>query len=191
MPPSRSPRAHERGEGAALAALGWAAALLGAACLLLTGWALANGARPLVVRTGSMAPALPVGTVVVVRPERASRAAVGEVVAVVRSDGRRIMHRVVSTRPAGGGSTTLVLRGDRNRAADPPVTVRTVERPLLTIPAAGRPLTWLRGRWAQYWLGVATGVLALAWLAVRRRRAVHVAGVPATPARPRRRPQRA
>lgn len=169
MPRSRSRRAHERG-GVALAALGWGAALLGAACLLLTGWALANGARPLVVRTGSMAPTLPVGTVVVVRPEPASRAAVGQIVAVVRSDGRRIMHRVVSSRPAGGGSTTLVLRGDRNRAADPPVTVRTVERPLLTIPAAGRPLTWLRGRWAQYWLGVATGVLALAWVALRRRR---------------------
>lgn len=150
------------------AAAASAAALLGALCLLLTAWALANGARPLVIRTGSMAPALPVGTVVVVRPEPAGRVAVGDVVAVVRADGRRIMHRVVHVRPAGGGSTTLVLRGDRNRAADPPVTVRAVERPLLTIPAVGRPLTWLRGRWAQYWLGVATGTLALAWIARRR-----------------------
>jgi len=188
MPPSPSRQAHERSGRAALGTLGWAAALLGAACLALTGWALANGARPLVIRTGSMAPALPVGTVVVVRAEPASRAIVGDVVAVVRSDGRRIMHRVVAVRPAGGGSTTLVLRGDRNRADDPPVTVRTVERPLLTIPAAGRPLTWLRGRWAQYWLGVATGVLALAWIAVRRRRGTAPAEV-AT--RPRGRPQRA
>jgi signal peptidase I len=150
-------------------ALSWAAALLGALCLLLTAWALADGARPLVIRTGSMAPTLPVGTVVVARPEPASNATVGDVVAVVRSDGRRIMHRVVRARSAGGGSTTLVLRGDRNRAADPPVTVRTVEHPLLTIPAVGRPLTWLSGRWAQYWLGVASGMLVLAWATSRRR----------------------
>jgi hypothetical protein len=65
---------------------------------------------------------------------------------------------------------TLVMKGDRNRAPDPPVTVATVERPLLVVPAIGRPLTWLGGRWVQYWLGVATGALALAWLALRRRR---------------------
>ncbi len=151
-------------------ALGWALALLGALCLLLTAWALLNGARPLVIRTGSMAPALPVGTVVVARPEPATRVSAGEVVAIVRADGRRIMHRVLRARPAGGGAMTLVLRGDRNRAADPPVTVQTVERPLLVVPAAGRPLTWLRGRWVQYWLGVATGSLALLWLALRQRR---------------------
>lgn len=151
-------------------AFGWAFALLGAACLLLTGWALLNDARPLVIRTGSMAPKLPVGTVVVARPEPATRVSVGEVVAVVRADGRRIMHRVRRATPAGGGAMTLVMRGDRNRAADPPVTVSSVERPLLVLPAVGRPVTWLRGRWVQYWLGVATGVLALLWVTLRQRR---------------------
>ena len=65
---------------------------------------------------------------------------------------------------------TIVLRGDRNREADPPVTVSQIERPLLVVPAIGRPLTWLGGRWTQYWLGVLTGVLVLAW-AVRWRSA--------------------
>jgi signal peptidase I len=183
MPPSPSPRRHERGEGIALAALTWAAALLGALCLLLTAWALLIGARPLVIRTGSMAPTLRIGTVVVVRPEAATSATVGDIVAVVRSDGRRIMHRVQRVRPAGGGSATLVLRGDRNRAADPPVTVAAVERPLLTIPVVGRPLTWLGGRWVQYWLGVATGLLALAWAALRRRRGAAGSGGRRTPRR--------
>lgn len=150
--------------------MSWALALIGAACLGLTAWALVTDVRPLVIRTGSMAPELPVGTVAVVRPAPASEVSRGDVVAVRRSDGMRIMHRVRSVRPTGGDSATLVLRGDRNRAADPPVTVRSVERPVLVVPSAGRPLTWLRGRWAQYWMGVATGVLALAWLALRRRR---------------------
>ena len=132
---------------------------------------MAAGARPLIVRTGSMRPGLPIGTVVLVRPEPARSARPGQVLAVLRPDGRRIMHRVVRVQPAGGGAMTLVLRGDRNRADDPPVTVTRVERPLLVVPAAGRPLTWLGGRWTQYWLGVATGALALAWLARRRRAA--------------------
>jgi signal peptidase I len=151
-------------------ALAWALAGLGALCLALTGAGLAAGARPLVVRTGSMAPAFPVGAVVLAQPEPAVRARVGQVVAVVRTDGRRIMHRVVRMRRAGDGAVTLVLRGDRNRAADPPVTVRQVERPLLAVPALGRPVVWLGGRWVQFWLGVGTGVLAVAWLARRERR---------------------
>lgn len=155
----------------------WSLALLGAGCLALTAAGLAVGARPLVVRTGSMAPRLPVGTVVLVRPEAARLARPGEVVAVVRADGRRILHRVRWARPAGDGAMTIVLRGDRNRVADPPVTVTQVERPLVVVPALGRPLTWLGGRWTQYWLGVLTGALVLAWAArwrrgeARRRRA--------------------
>lgn len=171
MRPSPSPRWHERGRRAALGALSWSLALLGALCLALTAWALLTGARTLVIRTGSMAPELPVGTVAIVKPEPAREVSAGDVVAVRRTDGVRIMHRVEQARPAGGDAMTLVLRGDRNRAADPPLTVRSVERPVLVLPAAGQPLTWVRGRWAQYWLGVATGALALAWMATRRRRA--------------------
>jgi signal peptidase I len=170
MPPSRSPRAHER----LIATLSWTLALLGLLCLLLTAWAISVGARPLVIKTGSMAPDMPVGTVAVVRPESAAQVSVGDVVAVERNDGMRIMHRVQRARAAGGGSMTLVLRGDRNRTADPPVTVRSVERPVLVVPAVGRPLTWLRGRWVQYWLGVVTGVLGLLWVTIRQRRAVEL-----------------
>jgi signal peptidase len=166
MPRSRSRRTRREARRPRRWALAWALALLGAGCLALTAAGLAVGARPLVVRTGSMAPRLPVGTVVLVRPEPAGDVRAGDVVAVVRADGRRILHRVHRVRRAGaGGAMTIVLRGDRNRADDPPVTVSRVERPLLVVPAVGRPLTWLGGRWTQYWLGVLTGVLALAWAA--------------------------
>jgi len=177
MPRSRSrpPRREPAAQSPAQHALAWALALLGAGCLALTAAGIAAGARPLIVRTGSMRPGLPIGTVVLVRPEPARSARPGQVLAVLRPDGRRIMHRVVRVQPAGDGAMTLVTRGDRNRADDPPVTVTRVERPLLVVPAAGRPLTWLGGRWTQYWLGVATGALALAWLARRRRAAATAA----------------
>ncbi len=178
--------AHARGLRALRTALSWTLAALGTACLALTVVALVFGARPLVVRTGSMAPGLPIGTVALVRPEPAASAAVGDVVAVVRADGRRIVHRVQSVRQAGAGTRTLVLRGDRNRTADPAVTVATIERPVLVVPAMGRPLSWLGGRWVQYWLGVATGLLALTWVALRRR-----ATVVASDLRPRQLPEQA
>lgn len=149
-------------------ALGWALAALGAICLVLTGAGFALDARPLVVRTGSMAPSLPIGTVALVEPVPASSVSVGDVVAVVRADGRRILHRVRKMRPAGDGWMTLVLRGDGNRADDPPVTVARVERPLIAVPALGRPVTWLGGRWAQFWLGVLAGALAIVWVARMR-----------------------
>lgn len=73
---------------------------------------------------------------------------------------------------------TLVLRGDRNRADDPPVTVSRVERPLLTVPGVGRPLTWLGGRWSQFWLGVAAGLAAALLARVLRPRSRRLAAPP-------------
>lgn len=154
-------------------------ALFGAACLALTVFGIVVGARPLVVKTGSMRPGLPVGTVVIVRPAAATTVGVGDVVAVRRSDGKRILHRVESTRAAGGGAVTLVVKGDRNRVADPPLTVSRVERPLFVAPWLGRPIGWFDNPWMQYWLGVLTSALALAWLLERRRRGGARAGEPA------------
>jgi signal peptidase len=162
---SHSPRPER--ESRTARALGWLLATVGGACLVLTVAAVALGTRPLVVKTASMAPDLPVGTVALVRSRPASEARLGEIVSIVRPDGRRILHRVVAHRDAQGDRVTIVLRGDRNKASDPPVTVAQVERPLLVVPFAGTSVTWLGGRWVQYWLGVLTGVLALWWLARR------------------------
>lgn len=164
---SRSPRPGR--ESRARQAIGWLLAGVGVVCLLLTAAALALGARPLVVRTGSMAPRIPVGTVVLARPEAATEVGVGDVVAAVHPDGRRILHRVRRVRPSGHGAVTLVLRGDANDADDPPVTVTRVERPIFAVPTVGRPVTWLGGRWVQYWLGVVSGTLAVVGLTRLRR----------------------
>lgn len=153
-----------------LRTISWILALFGAVCLALTAYGIAVGATPLVIKTGSMRPQLPVGTVAIVRPAAARSVRVGEVVAVRRSDGKRIMHRVQSVRAAGGEAVTLVVKGDRNRTADPPLTVTRVERPALVVPWLAAPIDWFQNPWMQYWLGVLTGAVALGWLLERRRR---------------------
>lgn len=176
MPPSPS---RPRPERRLLRLLSWAVAIFGAACLALTAFAIATGAQPLVIKTGSMRPELPVGTVAVVRLVPADTVRVGEVVAVRRSDGKRIMHRVQSLRAAGGGAVTMVVKGDRNREADPPLTVTKVERPIVVVPWLGQPIEWIDSPWVEYWLGVLTSAVALAWLVDRRRRGGRRAGTPA------------
>lgn len=176
MRPQRAPWELRR---AVIPAITWAIALFGAACLALTVFGIVAGARPLVIKTGSMRPGLPVGTVVIVRPAAATTVRVGEIVAVRRSDGKRIMHRVQSIRAAGGGAVTLVVKGDRNRIADPPLTVSKIERPLFVAPWLGKPIGWIDNPWMQYWLGVLTSAIALAWLIERRRRGGGRAAEPA------------
>ena len=154
----------------ALRTLSWLLALFGALCLGLTAYGIAVGATPLVVKTGSMRPGLPVGTVMVVRPQAATDVKVGDVVAIRRSDGKRILHRVQSVRPAGGAAVTFVVKGDRNRTADPPLTTMRVERPVVALPWLATPINWFQNPWMQYWLGVVTGAVALGWLLERRRR---------------------
>ncbi|MDO8183997.1 signal peptidase I [Conexibacter sp. JD483] len=153
-----------------LRTISWLLALFGALCLGLTAWGIAVGATPLIVKTGSMRPKFPVGTVVIVRPEAATSVGVGDVVAIRRSDGKRIMHRVRSIRAAGGGAVTFVVKGDRNRADDPPLTTTRVEAPIFAVPWLAAPINWFKNPWMQYWLGVLTGAVALGWLLERRRR---------------------
>jgi hypothetical protein len=89
------------------------------------------------------------------------------------------MHRVQSLRAAGGGAVTMVVKGDRNREADPPLTVTKVERPIAVVPWLGQPIEWIDNPWVEYWLGVLTSAIALAWLVDRRRRGGRRAGAPA------------
>ncbi len=77
------------------------------------------GARPLTVLSGSMEPALPVGSTVVVRSEPVEGIAVGDVVTFTdREEGggetRVVTHRVIEVRPG----PEFVTMGDANNAPD-------------------------------------------------------------------------
>jgi signal peptidase len=120
------------------------------------------------VRTGSMAPAVPQGALVLDRPVSAAHLHRGDVATygVVGDDGRKVVvtHRVVavdrSVTPA-----LVTFRGDANRTDDPqriPMTdVRG--RVWLVIPGVGTARDW----WPLLVSALAGGA-AVAWLARRR-----------------------
>lgn len=79
------------------------------------------GWQSLVVTSGSMAPAIPVGSVVVIDPGARHDLQVGDVVAFVMPEsGLRVTHRVIEVRQAADGTRLVVTRGDANNVSDGP-----------------------------------------------------------------------
>lgn len=74
--------------------------------------------RYLVVETGSMEPALPTGSLIVVERVAASELRVGDVITVVRDDGARVTHRIVDTAETDDGRPAFRTKGDANPATD-------------------------------------------------------------------------
>jgi signal peptidase len=113
--------------------------------------AAAAGVRPRVVRTGSMTPHLPVGTIVLLRDAGARVATPGDVIAFrdPLGSGKTLLHRVVDRR-IGEHGVELVTEGDAGSLPDPlPVSqADVVGRPLVALPRlapAGREITGDRG----------------------------------------------
>lgn len=78
------------------------------------------GATPYTVLTGSMSPAYPAGTLVVVRPVALADVRVGDVVTYQLRSGEPAVatHRVVGVGWTADGEKVLTTRGDANSAAD-------------------------------------------------------------------------
>jgi signal peptidase I len=79
------------------------------------------GYRTLTMLTGSMAPKINPGDVVVVTPVATSAVAKGMVITyhMPIGDHQLITHRVISVQHGPGGSVTVNTKGDANKAADP------------------------------------------------------------------------
>lgn len=107
----------------------------------LAGW------RVLTEQTGSMAPTLHPGDVVVVRPVSPLDVRAGDVVTFPspESTGKLITHRVVSTIPRAG-TVTVVTRGDANNDSERWAVDRDgrIGRAVYRIPAVGRALALTR-----------------------------------------------
>jgi len=116
--------------------------------------------------TGSMTPAYPADSVLIVRSVPAADVNVGDIVTVSRDGVLPITHRVVSVTPMGAsGGAELVLRGDANMADDPvPYQVARVGLVLGGIPFGGSVMGALQ---SPIGLGAATvvvcGLLLWAW----------------------------
>ncbi len=139
----------------ALAFLGVLTALAGVAQVVLD-------VRPLVVRSGSMAPALPVGSLALARPAPVEEIEPGDVISVMRGEGTRVTHRVVAAE-GDGALRRLTTQGDANSTPDTdPVTAAQVDRVVLTLPAVGRALQ-LRDSTAVQLVAAALVGAALCW----------------------------
>ncbi|MCZ2830885.1 S24/S26 family peptidase [Modestobacter sp. VKM Ac-2986] len=116
--------------------------------LWLVGWSLvpvAVGWESTVVVSGSMAPRLQVGDVVVARPLEVDQLRTGMVLLVDDPDrpGRLRVHRLVALE-----GDQLRLRGDANRQDDSTLVARDAVHGVgaLRVPAVGWPLVWLTQR---------------------------------------------
>ncbi len=119
-------------------------ALLGAAMLLLGILAVALNIRPVFLRSGSMAPDLPTGTLAFARQVDASALEVGDVVTVRTDGGSRVTHRITDLR-RDGATAVLTLRGDANASADAQsYRVTEAHRVLGQVPWLGRVAAALR-----------------------------------------------
>jgi signal peptidase len=102
------------------------------------------------VLSGSMRPGIPVGAVVVGRPQPARDLRVGQVITypIPVDDHRVVTHRVVRIISAGE-HPVFQTKGDSNDAADPWVataTGPTVSRVRGVVPGLGYAIHWLRSR---------------------------------------------
>lgn len=105
--------------------LSWCCGLVAAAivalAVALTAVPAIAGGHTLTVLSGSMTPALPVGSVVVDRPEPVGSLRVGDIVTYTTTGGSGdpvlITHRIVAVQH-GSGSPVFTTKGDANDVAD-------------------------------------------------------------------------
>lgn len=134
-------------------------AILGAVCLLAVIAALLLGAKPLVFRSGSMAPAIPTGALGLSIPVEAAGIRAGDVISVETAAGVRITHRVVS---AGifGDTATVTLKGDANSIPDAvPYVLHEADRVVVHAPLLGYAVAWLSSPAAVFAGGLLTAYL--------------------------------
>ena len=132
----------EKGLAAYLATAVSAAVLvrvLGVALVSIVLPALVGG-RPLTVLTQSMEPALPPGTLLVIRPTAPQDVRVGDVLTYQIESGKPavVSHRVTSKTLGPDGSVLFTTQGDANDVEDPPVqAVQVVGTLWYSVPLLG------------------------------------------------------
>jgi signal peptidase len=159
-----------------------------ALALLVVGLPALVGGMPLTVLTNSMAPHLPPGTLIVIRPTPIDDIRVGQVLTYqIRSGSpavvsHRVVARVFSTRD---DSTTFITKGDNNDLADPPVREVQVKGTMwYSIPYLGYVNNLLTGNArsivvpivASLLFGYALYTIVSTILARRRARSPHPSG---------------
>ncbi|MBT0568288.1 signal peptidase I [Williamsia sp. CHRR-6] len=145
------------------------AAVGGLLCLLMAGAGVVFGLTTLIVRTDSMTPTAPAGSIALAQKVSGPQLQVGDIVSVRSPYGPRVMHRVVAVTARSQVAATVVLKGDANAAPDPaPYVVGTGDRVSLVIPGAGYVLSWVSSPAGRV-LGALVAIALLAWAFGRTR----------------------
>lgn len=112
-----------------------ALAAAGAVCIIAVIAAFAFNITLIMFSTGSMSPAIPAGSVAVVRETPATEISVGDVVTVDRPNALPITHRVTEIVDTSDSAVTFTMQGDANDHPDPaPYTTDTVRMVLFSVP---------------------------------------------------------
>ncbi|MBA8815677.1 signal peptidase [Microbacterium halimionae] len=120
-----------------------------------------------IILTGSMAPSMPAGTLIVVQDVRATALQVGDVVTVPRETSSiPVTHRIVSieTDAADGQVRFLTMQGDANARADTEIyRVRDAQRVVFSLPGVGTAIGLLG---SPLFVGIGTLIAAIiiAWV---------------------------
>ena len=148
-------------------------ALSGALLLLVAALAVmlivvpkVTGATPLTVLTNSMAPGLPPGTLIVIRPTDADELRIGDVATYQMRAGESavITHRIIAISSSSAGGRTFTFKGDNNGVEDsePVVEERIRGRLWYSLPFIGYVNNAL-GVHGKAWAVPAAAVLLLAY----------------------------
>lgn len=133
-------------------------AVVGAVAIVAALASFAFGLRPLVFRSGSMAPAIDTGALALAHTVPAASLQVGDIVSVHISpdDDTRVTHRIVSIGEiAGSDQVALMLQGDDNDSADAqPYIVSEADRVFFSVPGVGRVVAWFAGPAGMFVLGL-------------------------------------
>lgn len=121
------------------------------------------GATPYTILTGSMQPAYPPGTLVIVKPVPFEDIRIDDVVTFQLESGQptTVTHRVVGIEHRSDGQTRLMTQGDSNNVADAE-TVRDVQvrgEVWYSIPHLGWANSWLTGETRDRVVYTAVGLL--------------------------------
>jgi signal peptidase I len=145
-------------------------AILGALCLLAALVVVLVGAKPLVFRSGSMAPAIPTGALGISIPVEAASIRTGDIISVETATGVRITHRVVSAE-ISGDTATVILKGDANSIPDAaPYVLQKADRVVAHTPLLGYAVAWLSSSAAVFAGGLFTAYLLYLAFGARGRR---------------------
>lgn len=167
---ARGARAVGRGVREVLLTL---AAVGGVICIVLVILAFTGGYSLIMFKTGSMAPAIPAGSVALVQRIPASDIAVGDVVTVDRGAALPITHRVTGVEATDADDSRIItMRGDANDVEDPaPYTVSDVRIVRGSVPELANVIVWFGSPWVLGGITLGASLLVVWAFWPRRERA--------------------